>query len=50
MVLCSGATRSTGDRAPVSLFVDTNVLVYARDLSVPAKQQRVDEWMSALWA
>ena len=34
----------------MSVFVDTNVLVYARDLSVPAKQQRAHEWMSALWA
>ncbi len=34
----------------MSVFVDTNVLVYARDLSVPAKQERAHEWMSALWA
>ena len=34
----------------MSVFVDTNVLVYVRDLSVPAKQQRAHEWMSALWA
>jgi len=29
--------------------VDTNVLVYARDLSVPAKQNNALEWMSVLW-
>ena len=34
----------------MSVFVDTNVLVYTRDLSVPPKQQRAYEWMSALWA
>ena len=34
----------------MSVFVDTNVFVYARDLSVPAKQQRAHEWMSLLWA
>ena len=34
----------------MSVFVDTNVLVYARDLSVPPKQQRAHEWISALWA
>ena len=34
----------------MSVFVDTNVLVYARDLLAPAKQQRSHEWMSALWA
>ena len=34
----------------MSVFVDTNVLVYARDLSVPRKQERAYEWMSALWA
>ena len=34
----------------MSVFVDTNVLVYARDLSVPHKQQRAHEWISALWA
>ncbi|MCY4068792.1 MAG: PIN domain-containing protein [Acidimicrobiaceae bacterium] len=33
----------------MSVFVDTNVLVYARDMSVPAKQERAHEWMSALW-
>lgn len=34
----------------MSIFVDTNVLVYARDLSAPSKQERAHEWMSALWA
>lgn len=34
----------------MSVFVDTNVLVYARDLSVPRKQERAHEWISALWA
>ena len=34
----------------MSIFVDTNVLVYARDLAVPHKQERAHEWMSALWA
>lgn len=33
----------------MSIFVDTNVLVYARDLAVPRKQERAHEWMSALW-
>ncbi len=33
----------------MSVFVDTNVLVYARDLSVLAKHKRAHEWMSALW-
>lgn len=33
--------------APV--FVDTNVLVYARDASHPAKQQRAYAWMAHLW-
>ena len=30
-------------------FVDTNVLVYARDTSEPDKQPRADEWLTALW-
>ncbi|MCY4163815.1 MAG: PIN domain-containing protein [bacterium] len=34
----------------MSVFVDTNVLVYARDLSEPVKQQSAQEWMSVLWA
>jgi len=33
--------------APV--FVDTNVLVYSRDLRDPAKHQRALEWMAFLW-
>ena len=31
------------------VFVDTNVLVYARDPSDPEKQRRAAEWMAALW-
>lgn len=31
-------------------FVDTNVLVYARDASAPEKQQRATQWVKALWA
>ena len=31
------------------LFVDTNVLVYARDASDPAKNTRAREWMLYLW-
>jgi len=30
-------------------FVDTNVFVYARDSSEPAKQQRAEEWLRRLW-
>ncbi|HEX8009381.1 MAG TPA: PIN domain-containing protein [Casimicrobiaceae bacterium] len=33
--------------APV--FVDTNVLVYARDAGDPAKQVRAAAWLEALW-
>lgn len=33
--------------APV--FVDTNVLIYARDASEPAKQPRAEEWLRQLW-
>lgn len=33
--------------APV--FVDTNVLVYARDASEPLKQVRAVEWLAYLW-
>jgi predicted nucleic acid-binding protein len=33
--------------APV--FVDTNVLVYARDTSEPAKQPRAAAWLAHLW-
>lgn len=32
------------------VFVDTNVLVYARDASEPGKQARAAEWMRHLWA
>ena len=39
------ARRST--IAPV--FVDTNVFVYARDSSDPAKQARASEWLQHLW-
>jgi predicted nucleic acid-binding protein len=31
------------------VFVDTNVLVYARDASEPRKQERAMAWMSRLW-
>lgn len=31
------------------IFVDTNVLVYARDGSEPDKQPRAHEWMASLW-
>jgi predicted nucleic acid-binding protein len=33
--------------APV--FVDTNVLLYARDASEPAKQPRAQAWLERLW-
>jgi predicted nucleic acid-binding protein len=33
--------------APV--FVDTNVLVYHRDSTEPAKQARAGEWLAFLW-
>jgi len=33
--------------APV--FVDTNVLIYARDRGEPAKQPRASEWLKHLW-
>ncbi len=32
------------------VFVDTNVLVYARDTSEPAKQARAADWIANLWA
>ncbi len=32
------------------LFVDSNVLVYARDASEPEKQARAREWMASLWS
>lgn len=31
-------------------FVDTNVLVYARDASEPAKQPVARRWLESLWA
>lgn len=39
------ATNST----TVPLFVDTNVLVYARDASEPDKQPRARDWLASLW-
>lgn len=33
-----------------TVFVDTNVLIYAREDAEPAKKQRALEWMQALWA
>ena len=35
-------------RGPV--FVDTNVLVYARDSAEPEKQRVAAQWMAELWA
>lgn len=32
-----------------TVFVDTNVLVYVRDLSEEDKQRRAAAWMAALW-
>jgi predicted nucleic acid-binding protein len=32
-----------------TVFVDTNVLVYARDRSEESKQRRAVEWMAGLW-
>ena len=32
-----------------SCFVDTNILVYSRDASEPAKQPRAIEWLGQLW-
>lgn len=32
-----------------AVFVDTNVLVYARDASEVEKQPRASEWMQRLW-
>ena len=34
----------------MSVFVDTNVLVYARDPGHPEKQERAMAWISHLWA
>lgn len=31
------------------VFVDTNVLIYARDTADPVKQARAAEWMAFLW-
>ncbi len=33
----------------VRVFVDTNVLVYARDSSEPEKQPRAAQWLEKLW-
>lgn len=33
-----------------STFVDTNVLVYSRDLSEPEKQRQALAWMNHLWS
>lgn len=33
----------------MAVFVDTNVLVYARDASEPRKQPRATEWLAHLW-
>ena len=33
----------------MTVFVDTNVLVYARDLSEADKQRRAAEWIGSLW-
>lgn len=32
-----------------TVFVDTNVLVYARDATEPEKQRAAMEWLSTLW-
>lgn len=32
-----------------NVFVDTNVLVYARDAAFPAKQECAMEWLRRLW-
>ena len=32
------------------VFVDTNVLVYSRDASEPAKQKQAMGWMTRLWS
>ena len=34
----------------MSVFVDTNVLVYARDPADPEKQERALAWVDQLWA
>jgi predicted nucleic acid-binding protein len=33
----------------VPIFVDTNVLVYARDTADPSKHARASEWVAGLW-
>jgi predicted nucleic acid-binding protein len=33
----------------VPVFVDPNVLVYARDASEPSKQSIASEWLDHLW-
>jgi len=33
----------------VAVFVDTNILVYARDASEPAKRARATAWLEFLW-
>ena len=33
----------------VKVFVDTNVLVYARDASEPEKQAQAAHWLATLW-
>jgi predicted nucleic acid-binding protein len=33
----------------VNYFVDTNVLVYARDLTEADKQTRAHQWLTSLW-
>jgi predicted nucleic acid-binding protein len=33
----------------VPVFVDTNVLVYARDASEGAKQEQAEAWLARLW-
>jgi predicted nucleic acid-binding protein len=32
-----------------NVFVDTNVLVYVRDASAPAKQSAAEQWLRHLW-
>ncbi len=33
----------------MTVFVDTNVLVYVRDQTEPDKQRKAAEWIAALW-
>ena len=37
-------------RVTAPCFVDTNVLVYARDASEPEKQRAAERWLGLLWA